>query len=265
MNSDIVLLKEMEELVKKESKLLTDMLTRLMKIEKDKTYADLGYCSLYEYLVVHLKYSEYDAYNKASALKLSKGSEKISNIIESREITLSNVSKIQSYVEKEEAKRKVKIPIKEKEKMVEVIGRRSSKDTDRILRQLSFDMASRKVKIYVYDVTVNKLERYKKVNGSHTDDEIISKLLDDRLYSNSRYLSKKVKDSVFLRADERCEFKSEEGRRCSEKRFLEIDHIRPHALGGSNSIDNLRLYCKTHNRRAAIKTFGAQKIQNYSK
>ena len=55
----------------------------------------------------------------------------------------------------------------------------------------------------------------------------------------------------------RCTFVSKAGIRCSETRYLTIDHIRPYALGGrSNDKENLRCYCQAHNLNAGRQTFG---------
>jgi 5-methylcytosine-specific restriction endonuclease McrA len=51
--------------------------------------------------------------------------------------------------------------------------------------------------------------------------------------------------------------------RCSQRTKLEIDHIRPRALGGDSSLENLRLLCKAHNQRAAINTLGLTKMNQY--
>ena len=37
-------------------------------------------------------------------------------------------------------------------------------------------------------------------------------------------------------------------RRCSSKRFLEVDHIVPRSKGGPNTLDNLQLLCDQHYR-----------------
>src|SRR4051812_35745047 len=40
-------------------------------------------------------------------------------------------------------------------------------------------------------------------------------------------------------------------------------HIRPHALGGPNTRENLRLLCPAHNQLAAIQVFGAAKMARF--
>ncbi len=53
-----------------------------------------------------------------------------------------------------------------------------------------------------------------------------------------------------------CEYRSPAGIRCSQTAHLEIDHIRPYALGGSSrDKENLRCLCKAHNLFMAGKYF----------
>ncbi len=76
--------------------------------------------------------------------------------------------------------------------------------------------------------------------------------------SRSRAIPSKVKDQVFLRAGGICEFPG-----CGEIKNLEYDHIVPWAKGGEHTSYNLRLYCKAHNQRAAIKEYGQSKMSPY--
>jgi hypothetical protein len=45
---------------------------------------------------------------------------------------------------------------------------------------------------------------------------------------------------------------------CGSTYALEIDHIRPRAMGGGPERENLRVLCRNCNQRAAVKMFGAQ-------
>ncbi len=53
---------------------------------------------------------------------------------------------------------------------------------------------------------------------------------------------------VFLRDGGQCTFIDHEGRRCEQRRWLEIDHKVPVALGGNNEPANLRTLCSAHHR-----------------
>jgi hypothetical protein len=71
-----------------------------------------------------------------------------------------------------------------------------------------------------------------------------------------RYIAKAVKREVFERDGGRCSFVDERGRRCSERKGLELDHVVPFARGGSSTAENLRLRCRAHNQLHAEISFG---------
>ncbi len=73
---------------------------------------------------------------------------------------------------------------------------------------------------------------------------------------NSRYIPRSVKRVIFARDHEQCSFVSPNGVRCCNKHHLQIDHIKPFALGGKSNLENLRLLCSQHNKFLAAKSFG---------
>lgn len=72
----------------------------------------------------------------------------------------------------------------------------------------------------------------------------------------SRHISAAVKAEVFLRDGCRCTYRGPDGRRCGSAFDLEVDHIVPFAMGGSNQAGNLRLLCREHNQLEADRVFG---------
>jgi hypothetical protein len=64
------------------------------------------------------------------------------------------------------------------------------------------------------------------------------------------YLPVSLRRTAFARSGGRCEV-SLQGRRCSSRYRLEIDHITPLALNGSNDLTNLRIACWSHNQQQA--------------
>jgi HNH endonuclease len=50
---------------------------------------------------------------------------------------------------------------------------------------------------------------------------------------------------------------------CGSKHALEVDHQIPVALGGTHTVENLRLLCRTCNQRAAIKALGVMRMAKY--
>lgn len=73
-------------------------------------------------------------------------------------------------------------------------------------------------------------------------------------------VSQEVRRTVFERDGEQCSFQDREGNRCPATSRLELDHIKPRALGGTNDADNLRVRCAAHNLHWARKVFGKDLI-----
>lgn len=51
---------------------------------------------------------------------------------------------------------------------------------------------------------------------------------------------------------------SEDGRRCEERKFVELDHVEGVARGGEPTESNLRLLCRAHNQFQAECTCGSE-------
>ncbi len=71
-----------------------------------------------------------------------------------------------------------------------------------------------------------------------------------------RRRSAAVAREVLLRDGKQCSFVSADGRRCSSRRCLELDHVKPWARGGADNSENLRVRCRAHNQRYAKQCFG---------
>ena len=70
-----------------------------------------------------------------------------------------------------------------------------------------------------------------------------------------------VKDYVHMRDRGRCSYVGKNGVRCCATKYLQIDHIKPYGMGGSNETENLRLLCPEHNRFLAVQIFGKGKCR----
>jgi hypothetical protein len=81
------------------------------------------------------------------------------------------------------------------------------------------------------------------------------------LAAGSRHVPVEILRLVWDRDDGQCTFTDEQGRRCSARRHLTIEHRHPYALGGPPTADNLCLLCAAHNAHAARKLFGDAHIE----
>ena len=76
-----------------------------------------------------------------------------------------------------------------------------------------------------------------------------------------RHCPAAVARAVFLRDGMQCSYVSADGRRCNGRRCLELDHADPWAVGGADTIENLRLRCRAHNQRYARQYFGKSRVE----
>ncbi len=81
---------------------------------------------------------------------------------------------------------------------------------------------------------------------------------------SSRHIPVAIRDAVALRDGCQCTYTAPDGRRCSERHSLQLDHIHPFALGGEHTMENLRLRCSAHNRLYAEQVYGREVIRRHS-
>jgi 5-methylcytosine-specific restriction endonuclease McrA len=73
---------------------------------------------------------------------------------------------------------------------------------------------------------------------------------------NPRHVPAEVRRAVRERDGGQCTFTSASGKRCTETRFLEHDHVHPVARGGQATVENIRLRCRAHNQYEAERMYG---------
>ena len=66
-----------------------------------------------------------------------------------------------------------------------------------------------------------------------------------------RYVTRAVKHAVWMRDRGTCV-------KCGSRRNLNLDHIKPVAVGGGSAAENMRILCFQCNQRRAMKTFGVE-------
>ena len=72
----------------------------------------------------------------------------------------------------------------------------------------------------------------------------------------ARDVPRHVQRAVDQRDGDQCAFVSRDGRRCTERTFLEFHHIVPFAKGGPATVENISLRCRRHNQYEAELVFG---------
>jgi hypothetical protein len=77
----------------------------------------------------------------------------------------------------------------------------------------------------------------------------------------SRHTSSHVRRSAWRDDGGQCAFVSKDGHRCTERVFLEFHHVRPYALGGPTTAENISLRCRRHNQYEAELIFGPRTMR----
>src|SRR3954468_19107006 len=100
--SDQQLLNKTKGLAQEERKLTTEILWHLKEVEARLLHLKMGCHSLFDYCVRELMYSEGAATRRIQAMKLLKEVPETAQAIEEGKLNLSNVSAVQSFLNREE-------------------------------------------------------------------------------------------------------------------------------------------------------------------
>jgi HNH endonuclease len=278
--SDQELLSQTKNLIKKEQKLLSVILSHLEEIERRKLYCERGYSSLYDYCLKDLHYSEQQAWRRINAMRVLKTLPELKTNVNEGSLSLSSINmasclfkeaKINSKEEKmqifTEIQNLTKTQCEDKifalrqdygieQKPNKIVIKKTSSNSSRVHVNLSND-------------TLIKIEKIKNLTKENDLDKIISLLADSYISQkiettnvskvtakNSRYIPRKVKETVYKRAGGQCE-------NCGSTHYLEYNHVTPYSKGGTNSLTNINLLCSNCNKRKAIKDFGQEKMDFY--
>lgn len=89
-------------LAAEERRITCTVLEHFREIERRKAYSDLGFKSLYEYAITHLKYSEGSASRRIAAMYALKENPELSAQIKSGETSVTSIAKIHSTIRRDE-------------------------------------------------------------------------------------------------------------------------------------------------------------------
>jgi hypothetical protein len=269
--TNTTLLKNTEKLVNKERKLINVLLYHLKEIEVRKLFLDLGHDSIYKYCQKELKLTPKQAFLRVTAARTLHKNPELEESIARGELSLSNISIVETFAKENRLS-------KDQRKKAFVLAKNKLKtELYQSLKQ-EFSGYDRSTFYRKLVININK-ETYQKIktiqNYKYLEiDLLFSQALDALIekidpgnrpikwvkpYSNSRTPSKNLKALVWRKSKGVCQYPG-----CESTKNLEVDHIIPYAKGGKTEIDNLRLLCRAHNQKLAIKHFGLKKMRTYS-
>lgn len=247
---------ELLELRKKENQISAEILEKLQFMENHRYYLQLGFSTLFDYLVRGLGYSQSRAYERQSCLRLTNELPELKEKIDQGKLSYTTLSVAFKTLKKK--------PTEEKRQFLKNLENKSTREVKRLLAEPSKPIQIKK-SIYKEKVVLRlelshelneKLERLKALRSHQGDMEILfEKLIDQGLKKyestnfiktrskNPRFISKRLRNHVLKKANSRCQYPG-----CEENHFLQVDHRVPVRAGGCAEPDNLQILCSAHNR-----------------
>ncbi|HXH30365.1 MAG TPA: HNH endonuclease signature motif containing protein [Bacteriovoracaceae bacterium] len=265
--SNNLLHKETVNASKSEKAATITLLRFLSEVSSRKVFLDYGHSTLHKYVMIELGYSESEAWTRIGAMRLVTTVPGVEKKIESGDLSLFSAALVQSHIQNEGLDPKsdeVKAAVKQAEEV-----------PTRKLKQILNPEAPKDKKVTLNQRVLEKIKKLQESWGDNSEIEIFEALLDEKIKelelnktermtktdSNSkiRYIPISTKREALDRSRNQCEHIHASGKRCDQRRFLEFDHIKPYALGGNRSPQNIRVLCRNHNQHRSLQTFGKLK------
>ncbi len=344
--SDDKLLQGTQSLVLEERRITLLVLRHLREIERRRLFADRGYGSLFDYCTRELKYSEAAAQRRIASMRLLRELPEIETRIEEGRLSLSVVSRAQTFF-RQESRVDTPVSTAQKREILQELEGKSAREAERVLLARSSDPVRllpervRAVSAEISEVrfvadqkflsevevlrgllahshpdasmaellefavalAVKKLDRAREperksscskrapvssdlppvsvqvsppvsplptseVEPGESSEEghgtaaCVTPNRSAETWRRARSLPRALEREVWRRDASCCSYTdSATGRKCGSRHRLQVDHVRPWALGGETTLENLRLLCFRHNQRLGIKSFGFRRMR----
>ena len=256
------------EVVKRYKRCEVELIEVLQQVWTERTFYHFGCNSLFQYSVTKLGLSPEvtNIFNK-----ITKKTLKVPGFLEEIKqgnITISNASRLCSVITPENKDHWFERAKQAKPNLEREIALASPKSA--IKEKKTLKVYGNEVRVELtYGVSEQHLEEIKRVQDLLSQKLKRSAILEDvseatiKLYlekhdplkkpckpqkGSGRRIKVTLSRSVHHQHNSQCTHIDENGRRCQERRFLHIHHIKPLSEGGTNDLDNLTLFCSGHHR-----------------
>jgi hypothetical protein len=263
--------------VKNETAATLELLHTLREIERRRAFADKSFPSLFDFCVDFLGYKRGAAYRRILAMRALKDLPEIEAKIQDGSLNLMTLAQAQGFF-KQQAREAVPLKIEEKRNILRNLEHKSVRETEKFFvdkQPISRPKENLKPvdsENYLLTATMpvrmkEKLDKLRALlgpEGNNLENMLILEKSLDIAINNLKVPALGKMKTLWLRDKSQCTFVEQgSGLRCPQKTHLEVDHIQPRALGGDSSLENLRLLCKAHNQRAAIRVFGLRRMEKF--
>ena len=129
------LIGEIKNLFQTERKITRDILDRINEVERRRLYAERGFSSLFEWLTKEIGYSHPAAQRRIQAARLLREVPEAKAKLESGELNLTTLCKVQTVIQAEEKRIGQKLPVAQKAELVRKIENQTSLQTEALLAE----------------------------------------------------------------------------------------------------------------------------------
>ncbi|MBY0471515.1 HNH endonuclease [bacterium] len=259
----------------------SELISVLQEIDRCKGFRELGFKSLFEY-ARSLGLSESVAYNFITVARKASEVPELREKLQTQEMTLSNAKTIAPILNSANQEKWLEaastLSKRELEKeLAKEFPERSVQETTRYVAEERMEL-----KLGISEALLKKLKRVQDLESKNSAasleqaleamaDSYLAKndplekakrarqLFPGRVNPNPRVIPAHLKHSVQTRDQAQCTH-SKSGKRCQERRWLDIHHIEPLAQGGETTLNNLTLLCKAHHQMLHAGGFDGQFI-----
>ncbi|MBI1860980.1 MAG: HNH endonuclease [Deltaproteobacteria bacterium] len=233
------------------------VLDYLAEVDRRRLWLKEGYASLYDFCIRYLGYSEGETHRRIQACRLSQKVVEVKPLLENGTLSLTSLSLLSPVLEKSNAQ----------DLLPRIINKPSREVADILAKGFPEKIQKKEILKIVLDEELKELlEKAKRLASEKDGAALLKRVLKSfvrqkktrntftprQTHRVQARTAKEVKD----RDGYRCGYVGPNGVRCSQAAHLQIDHIRPYALGGSSrDLANLRLLCRAHNLYKARQDF----------
>jgi hypothetical protein len=277
----------------REHECTVEIIESLVQCNREKAYLEHGCSTLWDFLVRELNYSNAAASRRYKAMKCAERFPQVIGMLRTHELSLSTLAQAESLLGEvndpkelldrlagkshREVERVVAlerpVPRKPKE-LVRRVAVKPKTTSAPLLEAPATEPIEERVTLRT-SLSVEKFEAFEQaraiVSRKHPGasvEDVFNEMVEFFLKHKSpkqrkpakpkprtRHIPVATRDQVMLRDKQRCTFRSRSGRKCNSTHNLQIDHIKPFALGGTHDPRNLRVLCAAHNRHVARRIF----------
>ena len=272
--------KELEQrtrgLIDDERRTTVALLRHLEEIDRRKLYLERGYPTLYEYVIKELRISEGAAHRRIQAMRLLREVPSAEAPLSNGDLPLTTAAKIQTALKQQGKELRSEVVKDCLGKSYREVERRLAEVQPQEKKEYSRWLSSDQVQLTVHldkgsFISLHELRSLRAhAPSAKTYGGLISDLVElghiewnplkrTATPTLASQCKTSLRDRIWQRDQGQCTYQDPAtGNRCNSRHLLQVDHIHPRALGGTNDESNLRLLCAQHNRHRAEKTFGAK-------